>query len=226
MTTFNCIPFFEANTVLTANRLNDIVNHSLYNDRQNRILLFGMGIVCGFEVRFETTSDLPPSYRIVISEGVGITSLGDLIKSEECVLSHHRDVNLQEKDFFRNCEEAGFTCNVEDGDIRELLSFNAPEAEILPSNDLGFYDNKVVVLLLQKCVIDDASGCFSDCDDSGKEICFKLRKLLVRKDCLPVNNDFSIAEPKDTPNPIVKTHRLCNCNEQSNRCDRFSIPGY
>lgn len=66
---------FEDNQVLTAKQLNEFIDYFEDQDRLSRIFLSGVGIVCGFELKYDS---LKPS--ITISQGAGVTTDGDLIK--------------------------------------------------------------------------------------------------------------------------------------------------
>jgi len=66
---------FEDNQVLTKDQLNEFINYFEDQDRMSRIFLSGVGIACGFELSYD-----PAKPSITISQGVGVTTDGDLIK--------------------------------------------------------------------------------------------------------------------------------------------------
>lgn len=66
---------FEDNQVLTKDQLNEFIGYFEDQDRMSRIFLSGVGIVCGFELSFDSGK---PS--VTISQGAGVTTDGDLIK--------------------------------------------------------------------------------------------------------------------------------------------------
>ena len=66
---------FEDNQVLTKDQLNEFIEYFEDQDRMSRIFLSGVGIVCGFELSYDSGK---PS--ITISQGAGVTTDGDLIK--------------------------------------------------------------------------------------------------------------------------------------------------
>jgi len=82
-------PVFEANQVLTNAHLNQVFNYLDEQERLTRANLIGIGIVCGLEIRLETTAG---AAVIHLSHGCGITSAGYLILEPEDVdLVAYRD---------------------------------------------------------------------------------------------------------------------------------------
>jgi len=65
---------FRDNQVLTANQLNEIVHYFEDQQRLSRILLSGVGRVCGFELKWNAGSG-----SVELSSGVGVTTDGDLL---------------------------------------------------------------------------------------------------------------------------------------------------
>lgn len=63
---------FIDNQVLTSEHLNDAHHYLDYQNRNTRVLLNGVGILNGFDVKYENK-------YISISPGVGITTDGDII---------------------------------------------------------------------------------------------------------------------------------------------------
>ncbi len=66
---------FVDNQVLTAQQLNEFIDYFEDQDRLSRVFLSGVGIACGFELKFNAEK---PS--VTIGQGVGVTTDGDLIK--------------------------------------------------------------------------------------------------------------------------------------------------
>jgi hypothetical protein len=63
---------FLDNQVLTANQLNEIVHYFEDQQRLSRILLSGVGRVCGFELKWNAGVG-----SVELSCGVGVTTDGD-----------------------------------------------------------------------------------------------------------------------------------------------------
>src|SRR5262245_29309989 len=68
-------PVFEANQVLTSGHLNDVFDYLDQQTRLTRSTLIGVGIVCGLEIKLDTSAGT----AIHLSTGCGVTSEGYLI---------------------------------------------------------------------------------------------------------------------------------------------------
>ena len=85
MTACKYYPKFEPNQVLTSEQLNQLTAYFDKHDRLTRSKLIGVGIVCGFKVKFDRAP-----VKITITEGVGITTEGYLIYSPQSELIRYR----------------------------------------------------------------------------------------------------------------------------------------
>ena len=70
---------FVENQVLTHSQLNEFVSYLDDQDRLSRVFLQGVGVVCGFEL-------IVSAAKITLSQGVGLTTDGDLIQFGQDVL--------------------------------------------------------------------------------------------------------------------------------------------
>lgn len=88
---------FEDNQVLTKDQLNEFIAYFEDQDRLSRIFLSGVGIVCGFELKYDSGK---PS--ITISQGAGVTTDGDLIKLQNSIDgSSLKTIDLSEIEYTR-----------------------------------------------------------------------------------------------------------------------------
>lgn len=166
-------PVFEANQVLTNIHLNDIFNYLDEQERLTRANLIGIGIVCGLEIRHETTED---SVTVVhITKGCGITSEGYLIvEAEDVALVSYRRYALP-------------------ADLDYSLFEDIELWEMFPAGELGttslsdpsdFLNDKVVVLFLE-LKKEDLRNCSPiNCDDKGAQVTATVRRLLIERDAL------------------------------------------
>ncbi len=194
---------FSPNQVLTEGQLNEIVNYFDDQDRLSRILLSGVGLLCGFEVKFFQHK---PS--IFISQGTGITTDGDLVKFFENIKgdntllrngneylfyrSHNNEEADYQKYFYDNGDqleiyelftsdqrEGSKTLTEETKELKELLDYgqgddDSSDFQKIPVND-------AVILLYLEEYDKKKDLCVSlSCDNQGLEVSSNLKVLLVR----------------------------------------------
>lgn len=88
---------FNENQALTEGQLNEFIDYFEDQDRLSRTRLSGVGLVCGFESTYLSTASIPSSEipreelpkiqkldlvdfdSVVITQGVGVTTDGDII---------------------------------------------------------------------------------------------------------------------------------------------------
>ncbi|MEM6831607.1 MAG: hypothetical protein AAF551_13945, partial [Bacteroidota bacterium] len=88
----NNYPVFEGSQVLTSDQLNGMFSYLDQRDRYTRSRLIGIGIVCGLHV---SVSQSTGNQRLVhISEGLGISSEGYLIRMPDCTMTYARKYSL------------------------------------------------------------------------------------------------------------------------------------
>lgn len=180
---------FVPDQVLTAGQLNEFLNYFEDQDRLSRIFLNGVGIVCGFKVTFNANSD----GTLVISQGTGITTDGDLIK---LAAKDPNDPSLEKIDIsglsftnYRTFDDSNarytpfFWKTVNTSTVQLNLWEAIPASEATPSDptissrtDL----NDLVVLLYLESYEEDPNACTGiDCENQGIKNIRKLRVLLV-----------------------------------------------
>ena len=169
-------PVFENNQVLTSSQLNSLVNFLDQQNRLTRAKLIGMGIVCGLEISYDSTSR-----TLTISRGTGVTSEGYLINLGECPTVKYRTYTLPSGLIY----EAFVDSNTQDQDI-DLYELLTDDTQTGPGEttdlDPGFLSDKVVLLFVE-CFDKDLKSCLGrSCDESGKDRIFTIRKLLISKD--------------------------------------------
>lgn len=201
---------FADNQVLTKGQLNEFLDYFEDQNHLSRISLSGVGIVCGFKVKLDSSSN-----EISISKGYGVTTDGDLltlvdpksvgedetqenglqlIKDAFKTYTHYRDFDDSKANYthFLNTSK----------NLLEIL----PEAEIDLSSglytslsDLKNIENKVVLLYLENYPKEGDLCTALDCDNQGIEQVSRLRVLLVSSD-----NALTIA----SQDSIITEHNL------------------
>lgn len=180
---------FVPDQVLTAGQLNEFLNYFDDQDRLSRIFLSGVGIVCGFNINYNQNSN----GELVISQGAGITTDGDLIKLSkadsldpalenidisELRFTHTRaydDTNAKYKPFFWK--------NINGSDTQITLWEAISADNAIPTdqkiNSRTDLQNLVVLLYLENYEEDPTACTGIDCENQGIKNIRKLRVLLV-----------------------------------------------
>ncbi|MBB4804817.1 hypothetical protein HNP38_000089 [Chryseobacterium defluvii] len=196
-------PVFEADQVLSQKHLNRAISYLEEQDRLTRVGGIGIGILCGLEISH------PKANQITISCGTAITSLGYQIQWEEQTFSYYHPVELS-PDFLAPVYIDGEYLDkvLPHTKIYEPLKNSI---ELLPTNTLEgdriaipdqFFENKIVVLLLETSLIDEKNCVTTNCDDKGKRLEFKIRPLLVSVD---KSNAFLFPEYPE----VVSLEKIC-----------------
>ena len=171
---------FNANQVLTAKQLNAFIEYFDDQDRLSRIGLSGIGIACGFQLTPEFVNDKTAIESLTISQGVGVTTDGDLVQFHNLI-----EKNLKSKKFkfFKKFED-------NDGKYPKFLNSQKEQYklwEVYPENDSTFSElidfpeiNKMAVILyLEQYPNEDALCNKLNCDNQGIEQINNLRVLLI-----------------------------------------------
>jgi len=174
MNILDSYPVFENNQVLTSDQLNNLVK---YLDQQNRLTrsqLIGIGTICGFHIKYDTTEN-----ALTITKGVGITSEGFLLEQGDCATRWYRKYDYTKSNItyppFEDITNKNHPLDVE---LFELLSTSTD-----PTNEFKlsktFLADKVVLLFLE--IFDqDLKTCLAkSCDEIGQTRIFTVRKLLI-----------------------------------------------
>lgn len=203
-------PVFEADQVLSQKELNLIVSHLEEQDRMTRRNLIGIGILCGLDLTFIGQS------QVKISCGTAVTSLGFQINWKEETFSNYHDVEISEQ--FLNPDF------IKEPYLKDIFQYNGPYqsikkcVELLPKNSNaedkkpipnGFFDDKVVLLLLEIGLVDEKNCVTTNCDDKGKRLEFNVRPLLI--------------SVEDVSNHLLKEYAACQ-NYDKLTFPRYNVP--
>lgn len=179
MTALYAYPFFEKNQVLTFGQLNSLREYLDSQIRRSRTCLTGIGVVCGLEAYPSGDGN-----EVVITKGVGVTSMGYLIcLQEDCHLPYYRPlVPGRVWELLPDAQSAEEPLP----NLGGLGDFEEPSGAKIPFLQESFgqvnkalYQNKVLVLYLEKKQQAADSCALDDCDATGGSMLFHLRKLLV-----------------------------------------------
>jgi len=167
---------FVDNQVLTNNQLNDMLNHLEYQDKLSRVLLSGVGIVCGLEL-----SRKEENGNIILSEGAAVTTDGDLIRTDEKTFTGFKkfsDSHVKYSPFWKDKSSSL--------DLWQLEPSKAPsDVELLSSfeSTTGFKISSAIALLYLEHYVKDPEDCSPvNCDTQGKEVVNNVRVILVSND--------------------------------------------
>ncbi|MEM6721433.1 MAG: hypothetical protein AAF611_19055 [Bacteroidota bacterium] len=162
---------FLPDQVLTHKNLNKVVNYFEDQDRQSRVYLIGVGVGCGLNIVSYSNS------FIEIGQGVGITTDGDLIKSETRRFHYYSALTdrasyalfegLQVYEIYEQ-EEAGRPT-----DELPLSSFTF--------NEPGALKDYILVAYVEDYSEDEGLCGGSGCDETGNKVYSNLKFLLIHK---------------------------------------------
>lgn len=193
-------PVFEGSQVLTSEQLNGMFDYLDQQNRFTRSRLIGIGIVCGLHIR--TLND-----QVILSEGIGITSDGFIVKMPECTMSYQRDYFLPSTvayEAFGSYDSDNIFTQDDDIILYELLHKVPAEGQY---QDLtaDFFKDKYLLIFLE-CFDRDPRSCLGkNCEDLGKERIFTTRKLAVDKKGL---NKILSKTRGSVENPFFPTSEL------------------
>lgn len=164
---------FVDNQVLTDDQLNSILNHLNYQDQLSRVLLSGVGIVCGLKITYADSDK-----TIHLSKGVAITTAGNLMKVEETKFSGFKKFNDSEVKYgpFTKSDDSTIPLweletDTSPSDVDSLTKFESKT---------GFsVDEAIAVLYLEDYLEEDEDCSSVDCNTQGKEVVNTVRVLLV-----------------------------------------------
>lgn len=173
-------PVFEADQVLSQKELNMLVSHLEEQDRMTRKNLTGIGIVCGLDLTFPTPNS------VHISCGTAVTSLGFQINWKEKLLTHYQEYDLSDQFLQPDYTREPYLANIFKYAPKYLPIKNT--YELLPSDSSvankksipdDFFEDHVILLLLEVMLIDQKNCVTTNCDDKGKRMEFAIRPLVV-----------------------------------------------
>lgn len=224
----NSYPVFEGNQVLTSSQLNQMVTYLDEQNRLTRVKLIGSGVVCGLELKLDTTANPP---LINISKGLGVSSEGYLMSLGDCLINRYRSYQLPAN--FPYPPFVNPDTKLQDVELYELISIDTDIEDGTPAHFLnepsGFLDDKVVILFMET-VDSDLKSCLGrSCDDRGMNRTFTIRALLVSKSELELKIIPRTCVPNGTlntkyelPKFIIRNPRFEPNTVQSSNYNEFS----
>lgn len=175
-------PVFEAEQVLSHSELNKIISYFDEQGRLSRTKLIGVGILDGMELTF------PNVKSVHIACGTGVTSLGFLINFKETTFTHYFKDQLSDEFIGANYSKEPFLSPVLDETqkyipLKNCLTLLTTDSDIPTKSALpdGFFDDKLLIILLEIKLIDLKNCVSGDCDDKGKRIEFNTKVIAVEK---------------------------------------------
>ncbi|MEP0266722.1 hypothetical protein [Dokdonia sp.] len=182
---------FNENQALTEDQLNEFIDYFEDQDRLSRTRLSGTGIVCGFSTNsafgFANVVAGPDLNGLGISQGVGVTTDGDLItlrNSQEGVKEVSIDFDgkifnyYKEYDDIYNYPHFSELTKTSLIELRNEVDIIGEEADFTKI-DPAILNGKVVLLYLESYVREGGPCQTVDCDSQGDEQVSELRVLLV-----------------------------------------------
>ena len=187
---------FVNDQVLTADQLNTLIQYFDDQGRLSRVCLNGVGIACGFNISMAENNE------IIVSQGCGITTDGDLIKLQKNTTDEStRDIDIQSirfthyKSFQDKNVKYPFFFNGENQiALYELVpDFQLPKTDCFLMSTLAGIQN-MVVLLYQEEFSKIPELCTAiDCNNQGIEEVSRLKVLLCsEEDARYINNSDPI----------------------------------
>lgn len=213
-------PIFEANQVLTDVHLNEIFNYLDKQERLTRTNLIGIGIVCGLEIRLETTG---VDVTLHLTKGCGVTSEGYLVmEPEDVALVSYRQYTLPDDLDYQPFKNKNITPKVQ-YPLWEM--FPAGESDTTLLSAIPDFLNDKAVLLFLELKRESLRNCSpNNCDDKGTQITATVRRLLITVDDLTK----IIAEANELGTGLtfadLETALLARLNLPDLRLPRFDVP--
>lgn len=176
---------FVDDQVLTADQLNTLIQYFEDQGRLSRVCLNGVGIACGFQV------SLTGSKEIIVSQGCGVTTDGDLIQLQQPVPEEstrtididsikftyykvYEDTNVKYAPFFKSSVQLP---------VFELIpEFQNPKTDFFPLSTLPGIEKMVALLYLEEFPKSPELCTAIDCNNQGTEEISRLKVLLVSED--------------------------------------------
>lgn len=202
---------FVDDQVLTAKQLNGFIDYLDEQDRLSRVFLTGVGIVCGLAVKEADEK------AITITQGVGLTTDGDLLMLQEPVSGVSIKTIAQRQVTFtryRKFEDTSvhypfFTRGDAQMELWELLPEGSDNSH--PLGELPGLNDKTALLYLESYPNEGDLCSAIDCDNQGVEQVERLRVLLAsqkdaaqmaREDTL-LSKHFAASSFDELPEPAV-----------------------
>ncbi|WP_046755831.1 hypothetical protein [Kordia jejudonensis] len=192
---------FLPDQVLTHKNLNKIVNYFEDQDRLSRIYLTGVGVGCGLNIVSSSTK------HIEIGQGVGITTDGDIIKSETRRFQYYSALtDKAEYDLFTKGDMKVYELYEKGSAGREnelpLASFSTNESTTLK--------DCIVIAYVESYTEDEGLCGGSGCDETGNKVFSNLKFLITHKNNKDIlTSDDTIYQSHDVLDYYDKLPDLC-----------------
>lgn len=178
---------FVDNQVLTNDQLNEFITYFDDQDRLSRVFLNGVGIVCGFKLSYNANS-------ITISQGVGVTTDGDLIQLKTDIAKSQLKKLVKESltfTHFKKFKDDAATYprfrrlkGTKELTPRLIDLYEIHPAKVENSKPLSSLNGlkNMAVLLYLESFADEGDLCTAiDCDNQGIAQINRLKVLLLSK---------------------------------------------
>lgn len=166
-------PDFIANQVLTNTQLNNLRDYLDGQDRNGRIRLAGMGIICGLNIAHDNVNN-----TITVYGGYGLSSDGYLIEFETTIYRYVTD--YLDPDSAKGVPNYGPWTTGNPAATLESLYLLSDDSNHPPLSTLDLSDF-VVVLYLEREEVDLNSCLVTECDNKGINVNLTVRPLLLNK---------------------------------------------
>lgn len=193
---------FVDNQVLTDDQLNSMLDHLNYQDQLSRVLLSGVGIVCGLEVAFDKANMI-----VSVSQGAAVTTAGNLMKFDSKDFKAFKPFDDSYVKYAPFAEEDDSTLPLweletdsEPSDVEPLESFSAFDLE-----------DAVAILYLEDYLEEDEDCSPVNCNTQGRDVVQAVRVLITGKENIEqINKDdtiiTSLDEPQESLDHQLPTH--------------------
>lgn len=163
-------PHFVPNQVLRSSDLNSIVRYLDQQNRLTRSYLFGMGIVSGLDLKWNTEEH--PD-KLAITAGIGLSSLGYLFDWQTCVLGTYSlaTVDIDE-----------IRCPEDIDDPEKTYEFWELSPEGGESAITAEWLRDMVIMLFWDEEQSIRETCFNDCEEGAGEVNIAIRAFAISRD--------------------------------------------
>ncbi|MFK7748313.1 MAG: hypothetical protein AB8B65_07985 [Kordia sp.] len=162
---------FLPDQVLTHKNLNKVVNYFEDQDRLSRVYLIGVGVGCGLNIVSYTNA------YIEIGQGVGITSDGDIIKSETRRFHYYSVLTDRASyELFNGLQVYEIYEQEGAGRLNDELPLSS-----FTSNEFGSLKDYILIAYAEAYTEDEGLCGSSGCDETGNKVYNNIKFLLVHK---------------------------------------------
>ncbi|UKB82413.1 hypothetical protein LF887_15520 [Chryseobacterium sp. MEBOG06] len=183
---------FSKGQYIEYTQFNEFLDFFEDQDRLSRVMLQGVGVVCGFKPKLIYTNKLLNS--IQLSQGTAITTDGDLLTlsntsevSKELYISDLKTINIENKDYthfkvydnFKVNYPAFYDKDIHQIDLWELATDQDASSDFQPVSNLSNVEDKYLLLYLEDYERDVKPCRGVDCDNHGVQQIRNLKVLVT-----------------------------------------------